>query len=97
MRAALIGNIIGNIIGRMAKPNSELATWAWLQKQSALGELIDFDFEGMPHMSLYRASDMLMKHRAALEKHIFCTVSTLFALQETAMVARLTKNFEAAL
>jgi transposase len=89
MRAA----IIGNIIGRMAKPNSELATWAWLQKQSALGELIDFDFEGMPHMSLYRASDMLMKHRAALEKHIFCTVSTLFAMQETVTLYDLTNTY----
>jgi hypothetical protein len=37
MRAA----IIGNIIGRIAKPASELSTWNWLQTQSALGELIE--------------------------------------------------------
>lgn len=37
MRAA----ITGNIIARMAKPASELATWQWLREHSALGELID--------------------------------------------------------
>ncbi|MBU6994439.1 MAG: hypothetical protein JZL64_05415 [Ferrovum myxofaciens] len=59
MRAA----ILGNVIGRMTKPASELATWNWLQQHSALGELIDFDFEAMPHTRLYHASDVLMKHR----------------------------------
>ena len=49
MRAA----ILGNVIGRMAKPASELATWNWLQRHSALGELMDFDFEAMPHTRLY--------------------------------------------
>ena len=52
MRAA----IIGNMIGRMAYPASELSTWRWLQTHSALGELIDVDFAGMSHMGLYRAS-----------------------------------------
>ncbi len=39
--------VIGNVIGRMAKPGSELATWKWLQRESALGELIDVDFEAV--------------------------------------------------
>lgn len=89
MRAA----IIGNIIGRMAKPASELATWEWLQKQSALGELIDFDYTSMPHMRLYRASDTLIKHRAALENHLFSTVSSLFSLQETVTLYDLTNTY----
>jgi hypothetical protein len=66
---------MGNIIGRIAKPGSELATWHWLQLQSALGELIDVDVEAMPHMALYRASDMLMKHRLVLEDHVFAAAS----------------------
>src|SRR3989338_5885172 len=33
MRAA----ILGNLIGRMAEPASELSTWRWLQTRSALG------------------------------------------------------------
>ena len=50
-----IAAAVGNIIGRMAHPGSELATHAWLQQRSALGELIGFDFEAMDLNRLYRA------------------------------------------
>jgi len=43
--------ILGNLIGRMAHPASELATHAWLQTHSALGELLDVDFASMSHMA----------------------------------------------
>jgi hypothetical protein len=61
-----IAAAVGNIIGRMAHPGSELATHAWLQERSALGELIGFDFDAMDLNRLYRASDALYKHREAL-------------------------------
>ncbi len=89
MRAA----IIGNVIGRMAHPASELATWDWLQTHSALGELIDVDFDGMSHMRLYRASDVLMRHRAAIEDHLFGAVKTLFTLEETVTLYDLTNTY----
>ena len=54
-----IAAAVGNIIGRMAHPGSELATHAWLQQRSGLGELIDFNFEAMDLNRLYRASDAL--------------------------------------
>ena len=44
--------IIGNLIGRMAHPASEIATHKWLQSHSSLGELCDVDFAGMSHMAL---------------------------------------------
>jgi len=37
-----IAAAVGNIVGRMAHPGSELATHAWLQQRAALGELIGF-------------------------------------------------------
>uniref|UniRef100_UPI003450870F IS1634 family transposase n=1 Tax=Ferrovum sp. TaxID=2609467 RepID=UPI003450870F len=89
MRAA----ILGNVIGRMAKPASELATWNWLQRHSALGELMDFDFEAMPHTRLYHASDVLMKHRKVIEDHIFSAVQTLFGLDETVTLYDLTNTY----
>lgn len=89
MRAA----ILGSLIGRMAKPASELATWGWLQKQSALGELIDVDYEAMSHMALYRASDILMHHRAAIEDHLFSAIHTLFTLEETVTLYDLTNTY----
>lgn len=89
MRAA----IIGSIIGRMAKPASELSSWHWLRQHSALGELIDFDFEAMPLMRLYRASDVLMRHRQALEQHLFSAATTLFDLQPTVTLYDLTNSY----
>lgn len=89
MRAA----ILGNLIGRMACPASELSTWRWLQTRSALGELIDYDYEGMSHTSLYRASDALMRHRGAIEDHLFGTLRTLFALEETVTLYDLTNTY----
>ena len=58
--------ILGVIIGRMAEPGSELATYRWLGQQSSLGELMDVDFELMLLMRLYRASDALMKYRDSI-------------------------------
>ncbi|MEO8124276.1 MAG: hypothetical protein ABI633_09520, partial [Burkholderiales bacterium] len=66
-----IAAAVGNIVARMAHPGSELATHAWLQQRSALGELIDFNFEAMDLNRLYRASDALYKHREALQDHLF--------------------------
>jgi len=57
-----IAAAVGNIVGRMAHPGSELATHAWLQQRSGLGELMDFNFEAMDLNRLCRASDALYKH-----------------------------------
>ncbi len=90
MRAA----IVGNIVGRMAAPASELATRDWLQKHSALGELLEFNYNAMSHMGLYRASDLLMRHRVAIEAHGFGSVQTLFSLQqETITLYDLTNTY----
>lgn len=54
---------LGSIIGRMATPGSAAATFRWLGQHSGLGELLDVDFERMQLITLYRASDALMKRR----------------------------------
>jgi transposase len=85
--------ILGNLIGRIGAPGSELATWDWLQSQSSLGELLDVDFEGLSHMRLYRASDLLMKHRQAIEEHVFGALTSLFTLTETVTLYDLTNTY----
>ena len=85
--------ILGNLIGRMAEPASERSTLNWLQTHSALGELIDVDFAGLSSMRLYRASDGLMRHRDAIENHLFSTIQTLFALEETVTLYDLTNTY----
>ena len=84
---------VGAIVGRLARPGSERATWGWLRRRSGLGELLDFDFQTLSLMQMYRASDALMKHRQAIEAHLFTRAMGLFDLQPTVTLFDLTNTF----
>lgn len=84
---------IGNVIARMAQPASELATWRWLRNESALGEMLEFDFETMPLIRLYRASDLLLRHQVKIEAFIFERVRGLFGLECTVTLYDLTNTY----
>ena len=84
---------VGSIIGRMAVPGSERATYRWLAERSALGELIEVDFETMSMMQLYRASDLLHGARKAIENHLFDQVTDLFGLDVTVTLYDLTNTY----
>ena len=84
---------VGSIIGRLAAPGSERATHRWLRETSALGDLLEVDFEKYSLMQLYRASDVLMAHREAIEKHLFGAAMTLFELQPTVTLYDLTNTY----
>jgi transposase len=60
---------LGSIIGRAINPDSERSTYAWLSKESGLGELLDFDFRKSSLDRLYRISDKLLPLKAKLECH----------------------------
>ena len=84
---------VGSIIGRLAAPGSERATHRWLRETSALGDLLEVDFENYSLMQLYRASDALMAHREAIEAHLFGAAMTLFELQPTVTLYDLTNTY----
>jgi transposase len=84
---------IGSIIGRMAQPGSELATYGWLTEQSGLGELLEVDYEAMPLMRLYRSSDLLVKHRQTIEPMVFSRISDIFSLPTTVTLYDLTNTY----
>lgn len=84
---------LANIIGRMCEPRSELATWKWMKNKSAVGELLSFDFQSMPLMQLYRASDRLMSHKQTIEGQIFERVQDLFGFTPTVTLYDLTNTF----
>ncbi len=84
---------IGAIIGRMAEPGSERATWQWLTERSGLGELMDVDFESMSVMRLYRTSDLLVQHRHEIEDALFSHITDLFSLTTTVTLYDLTNTF----
>lgn len=83
---------IGGIIGRMAAPGSELSTWNWLREQSALGELLNVDFEGVALSQLYRVSDLLVRHRELIEQQLFDRINDVFSLPTTVTLYDLTNS-----
>ena len=89
MRAAAMGAMVG----RLARPGSERATWGWLSRRSGLGELLGFDYETLSLMQMYRASDALMKHRQVIERHLFTRAMGLFDLEPTVTLFDLTNTF----
>ena len=89
MRAAAMGAVVG----RLARPGSERATWGWLSRRSGLGELLEVDYETLSLMQMYRASDALMKHREVIERHLFTRAMGLFDLEPTVTLFDLTNTF----
>ncbi len=85
--------ILAQVVGRMAAPGSELATWGWLSERSALPELLDLSLPDLSIMRLYRAADVLMKHQAAIEDHLFGRVRDLFGLEATVTLYDLTNTY----
>ena len=75
--------VLGNLVGRMAAPASERASWHWLRQRSTLGELLGCDFETMGRNALQRASDRLLRHRDTIETRLFQRAADLFDLQPT--------------
>ena len=71
-------------------PGSELSTWHWLRERSALGELLEVDFEGVALSQLYRVSDLLIHHREEIEKQLFGRITELFSLPATVTLYDLT-------
>src|SRR5665647_167621 len=90
INGAQIAAIVGSIIGRMAGVGSELATHNWLMKQSALGELLEVDYESLPLMTMYRAADALWKHGAQIEQTLFTRLTDLFGFATTITLYDLT-------
>ena len=88
-----IAATLASVVARMAHPGSELATHAWLQQHSGLGDLIDFDFEAMDLNRLYRASDLLFKHRDALQDHLFAQAQSIFGFNPTITLYDLTNTY----
>ena len=93
VNGALRAAAAGVIVGRLAHPASERATHRWLQERSGLGELLGVDFETVGAMQLYRASDALVKHREAIEAHLFDRAMGLFDLQPTVTLYDLTNTY----
>ncbi len=68
-------------VSRRRPPNWQPTTGC--DSEPHWGELIGYDYEAMGLQQLYRSADGLLKHRDALETHLFGTAQSLFGLTET--------------
>ncbi|MEN8250586.1 MAG: IS1634 family transposase [Bacteroidota bacterium] len=84
---------LGNIIGRMIAPGSERSTQQWLSSQSALGELMDHDYETTTLTRLYTVGDQLLKSQSALESFLYTQEKNLFNLSSTIILYDLTNTY----
>lgn len=85
--------MIGNIIGRMVSPGSEHHTLGWLQTHSALGELLEHDFETTRLTLLYTITDKLLAHQDEIEPFLYQRECSLFDLKQTIVLYDLTNTF----
>lgn len=59
------------IIGRLVAPGTELFTWRWLTRRSALVELLPVDLSEIGKDAVYEVADILWRHKQAMEKALY--------------------------
>jgi transposase len=84
---------LASIIARASFPASERATYSQLIGQSALGELLNVDFESIPLNRFYEISDLLLKHKNELETHISEQQKKLHGVTNTIILYDLTNTY----
>ena len=84
---------IGSILARVVSPGSERHTHQWLNHQSCLGELIDYDVGKLSLTRLYKISDKLLNHQTALESFLATQEQTLFNLPRQIILYDLTNTY----
>ncbi len=77
----------------MCVPGSELATHYWLQNLTGMGELLGYDYEAMSLSRIYQISDLLLKYKEELERHLYELERFLFHFEETITLYDLTNTY----
>jgi len=81
------------VIGRLVHPGSERHLYQWAQHLSGLDELLSTDFSRLSLNSLYKVTDVLFSHKAAIESHLRARENTLFSLDEAIILYDLTNTY----
>jgi transposase len=93
MTSPQISLALGTILARAIFPASERASFNWLQNQSALGELLNFNFQKYSLSNFYKISDTLLKHKEELESHIHKRQNGLHRISSTLVLYDLTNTY----
>lgn len=81
------------ILGRLIKPDSEIATWRWFQDRTALIEMTEEDLEGVGKDSFYEIGDLLLMHKDKIEKELFRKEESMFAKERKIYLYDLTNTY----
>lgn len=84
---------IGVVAARLINPASERKTHIWLKEISGIDELMDTDFSKLSQDRVYKVSDMLLKGKKDIEKHLSFKERNLFNLEEKIILYDLTNTF----
>jgi len=84
---------IGVIAARLLAPASERATHVWLQRETALDDLMDAHFEPLSQDRVYKVSDMLLRNKDEIEGYLRDRERQLFNLDEKILLYDLTNTF----
>ncbi len=81
------------VLGRLCSPSSELGVAERFYASSALGDLLGVPAEKVNEDRLYRALDILLPHKAALEKHLKEKLGELFTLDYDLLLYDVTSTY----
>jgi len=81
------------IVGRLVHPSSERELKSYAQNHSAIDQLLGTDFSHIGQNALYRASDVLLSHKDALEDFLRRRTKKLLSLSETILLYDLTNTY----
>jgi len=84
---------VGAIVARLLAPGSDRSSFSWLQDHSALGELIEFDYNLTNLNHFYKIADQLLDSKTELERFLYQKEQTLFELDESIVLYDLTNTF----
>jgi transposase len=81
------------IIGRLAEPGNELATYEWLQNKSGLDEVMETNFQNLSLRKVYEIGDLLLSKKESIEESLEVQEKDLFNLQDTILLYDLTNTY----
>ena len=84
---------LGVMAAKLIAPASERATHEWLKDTSAFGDLLETDFINLSQDRVYKVSDMLLRHKQAIEQHLRSRECSLFNLKGKIILYDLTNTF----
>lgn len=85
--------LLGLLVAKALVPGSERSMLEWLRERSALGELLDFDYERLSLSSLYRSTDILHSLQKELTDFLYERQCDLLGFEDQITLFDLTNTY----